>query len=83
MQGPTPYIPQPAKAELVLRRLTNRDIAQRLGVSEVWVGRVLNGRVPPPERFRRDLAELLNLPEERLFRRREELFASTTSGGSR
>ena len=83
MQGATPYIPQPAKAELVLRRLSNRALAQRLGVSEGWVGRVLNGRVPAPERFRRELAVLLELPEERLFRRGEELFASTTSGGSR
>ena len=83
MQGPSPYLPQPAKAEIALRRLTNRAVAQRLGVSEEWVGRVLNGRVPAPERFRHDLAKLLGLPEERLFRRGEELFASPTSGGSR
>ena len=60
--------PQPAKAVLALRRISNRSIARRLGYSEAWVGRVVNGLAPPSERFRRALAALLGLPEALLFR---------------
>lgn len=60
--------PQPAKAVLALRRISNRSVARQLGCSEAWVGRVVNGLAPPSARFRRELAALLTLPEELLFR---------------
>lgn len=60
--------PQPAKGVLALRRISNRDVARELDLSEIWVGRVLNGHAPPPESFRKGLADLLWLPEEQLFR---------------
>jgi transcriptional regulator with XRE-family HTH domain len=53
--------PQPAKALLVLRSLTNRDIARLTGRSEQYVGRVLNGYMPPSQGFARDLAAVLDV----------------------
>jgi len=60
--------PEPAKAVLALRRLTNREIALRLGLSELVVGRYLNGWVPASARFRAGLSELLGEPESAPFR---------------
>jgi transcriptional regulator with XRE-family HTH domain len=60
--------PHPAKAVLALRRITNRAIAQHLGVSAHYVGRVLNGYVKPSARVRAGLAEYLQVPVAELFR---------------
>jgi transcriptional regulator with XRE-family HTH domain len=59
--------PQPAKGHLALARITNADLARRLGCSPTWVGRVLNGYNRPPAKFRRVVAELLSKPESELF----------------
>jgi hypothetical protein len=67
MQTPEP---QPAKAELALRRITVGAIARHLGVSRGWAGRCLNGWTEPPASFRRGVAELLGRPEHELFRPR-------------
>ena len=60
--------PQPAKGILALKRISNAAVARRLGKSQQWVSRVLNGYAPAPEVFRASLAELLGIPEEELFR---------------
>ncbi len=60
--------PQPAKGVLALRRISNAAIARRLGISQQWTSRVLNGHAAAPEAFRAALAELLDTPEEELFR---------------
>ena len=60
--------PQPAKAFLALRRITNRQVAAYLGVTPDWVGRVLNGYARPPDRFRAAVAELTGVSEAQLFR---------------
>ncbi len=65
--------PQPAKAALALRRISNRQVAAILGCSEHWVGRVLNGYVPPPDTFKRSLSALLDEPVESLFHQRHDL----------
>lgn len=65
--------PQPAKAALAMRRVSNRAIARRLGVSDSWVSRILNGIAPAPAAFRSSLAAMLELPEEELFRARSEV----------
>lgn len=64
--------PQPAKGILALRRITNRQVASSLGCSTAWVGRVLNGHVEPPERFRQALSSLLDTPISELFREEAE-----------
>ena len=58
---------QPAKGVLARRRITNRAVASALGISETYVCRVLNGLAPASSRFRRGVAELLELPESVLF----------------
>lgn len=60
--------PQPAKAVLALRRLTNRHVAIQLGISEVEFGRILNGYVSPTPPLRQKLSALLAVPERDLFR---------------
>jgi transcriptional regulator with XRE-family HTH domain len=59
--------PQPAKGYLAVARITNTDLARRLGCSQTWVGRVLNGYNRPPARFRQVVGELLGKPEAELF----------------
>lgn len=59
--------PQPAKGALAMARIPNTELARRLDNTPVWVSRVLNGYVRPPERFRRLVAELLGRPESELF----------------
>lgn len=62
-------VPQPAKAHLALRRdLTQRELARRVGVSEAWVGRVLNGVEEASPELREAIARELGLPVEALFR---------------
>ena len=58
---------QPAKAILAQRRISNRAIAEAVGCSALWVGKVLNGYSPPPEKFRRALSDILELPQGELF----------------
>jgi transcriptional regulator with XRE-family HTH domain len=61
-------VPQPALAELRLRRITNRAVARATDYTPHWVGRVLLGHVPPSAEFRKRLSDFLGLPEDRLFR---------------
>jgi hypothetical protein len=65
--------PQPAKAELALRRITVGAVARHLGVSRGWAGRCLNSQVEAPASFRRGVAELLGRPEAELFRPRQRV----------
>jgi transcriptional regulator with XRE-family HTH domain len=67
--------PRPAKGYLAVARITNAEVARRLGCSPTWVGRVLNGYNRPPARLRRVVAELLGKSEAELF------FAEDLSGG--
>ena len=60
-------VPHPAKGELAVRRITNRQVAAAYGSSEHFVGRVLNGWQAPPSRFRALVAEMLDAPESDLF----------------
>ena len=59
--------PPPALGIARGRRITNRQIARHLGVSQDWVCRVMVGRVRAPERFRAGLAELLGVDAVELF----------------
>ena len=68
MQQVEAPVPQPAKAVLAMYRLPNRTVAAQLGISAHWLGRCLNGWEQPSERIRHELAELLRLPENVLFR---------------
>lgn len=65
--------PHPAKGELAVRRISNRQVAAALELSEQHTGRVLNGfeRVSP--RFRRKLSKSLGLPANELFHDDDEL----------
>jgi hypothetical protein len=58
---------QPAKADLVMAGITNRQVAQAVPCSDYWASRVLNGYVRPPERFRKAVAAMLGKPEAELF----------------
>lgn len=60
--------PQPAKAYAALADRTNRSLALSIGVSENYVGQVLNGLVPPSPRMRDALSAELGVPPEVLFR---------------
>lgn len=60
-------VPHPAKGELAVRRISNRDVARGYGCSEHYVGRVLNGFSAPSTGFRAYLAELLEADEADLF----------------
>jgi transcriptional regulator with XRE-family HTH domain len=64
---PSARSPQPAKALLAVRDITNAQIASDLGYSVHWVGRVLNGHVHPSDEFAGRLADYLNLPVADLF----------------
>lgn len=66
-------VPQPAKAVLALRRITNRRVAAAYGSSDHYVGRVLNGLQQPSPRFRAFLAAFLDAEEDELFRRDERV----------
>lgn len=68
-------VPQPAKALIAMRRRTLTSLAHELGVSHHYLGRVLNGYVPPSARIRRGLAVALGVPEEMLFRPTDERVA--------
>lgn len=60
--------PHPAKARLAERRITVIEVARRAGRNPHYVGRVLNGWLPTTPHIRTTLVELLDLPEEQLFR---------------
>jgi hypothetical protein len=62
-------IPQPAKAYIALRPdLTVRAISKSLGVSEPFLGRCLNGRIPTPQWIASAVADLLGVELEEAFR---------------
>ena len=58
----------PALGVLRQRRITNRRVAELLGLSPAWVGSVLLGQVRVPTSFSEGLAALLDLPPAALFR---------------
>lgn len=53
---------------MAARRRTNRSISQATGKSENYVSRVFNGWQAPSAEFRAQVAALIGLPEEVLFR---------------
>jgi hypothetical protein len=62
-------VPQPAKAVMASKRRTNRSIARATHKSEHYVSRVLNGWQKPSPEFQAQLAAILELPQDVLFRR--------------
>lgn len=62
-------VPLPAKAILASRRISNRAVAASFspGMSAHYVGRILNGFLPPSPRFRAGVAAMTGLAEETLF----------------
>jgi transcriptional regulator with XRE-family HTH domain len=60
--------PQPIKGVLVMRGVSQADVARQVGCSRKWVYLVVNGRVPAPDRFKHAVAGWLGLPVEALFR---------------
>jgi len=57
----------PAKGILAVRRVTIRRAAATIGISELVLGRVLNGNEHPTPRIRAGLSALLGVPESELF----------------
>lgn len=57
----------PAKGVLAVRRISQTSVALGYGASPHFVGRVLNGIVNAPPRFRAYVAQLLDLSEGELF----------------
>lgn len=63
-----PRAPQPIKAKLAERRITNRWLGQQVGVNAHTLGRIINGQVLSWPKLRRRCAQVLGLPETELFR---------------
>jgi transcriptional regulator with XRE-family HTH domain len=62
---PEPHL---VKGILAARGISNRQLAEQLGVSETYIGRILNGYVHPvPAGVSKRVADLLGLPAEDLF----------------
>jgi hypothetical protein len=59
---------QPAKGFLAVQRTPVRTVASIYGCSEAFAGRVLNGYVPPPQRFKDVVASITGRPAADLFR---------------
>ncbi len=59
--------PQPVRALLHQRRISNRALAQQLKCSPQFVSQVLLGQAKPPNRVRSLLVELLQTPADSLF----------------
>lgn len=60
--------PQPLKAVLALRRISNRGLARAVGVTPAWLGKVINGHVPPSDDLVSKITAALDMPTEQLFR---------------
>ena len=58
---------QPARLELVARRIPITRAARDLQVHEVHLGGVLGGRRRPSERLRRRIADYLDMSPDALF----------------
>ena len=58
------------KANLLLRGITQVEIARRLGVTKTWVSLIVNHKASS-ERVQRYIARLLNLPYEQVWGRKE------------
>jgi len=76
-----PATAHPAKGILAIRRITIRRAAATIGVSELVLGRILNGHERPSARVRGSLSALLSLPEAQLFA--DEPVAGGPRGGLR
>ena len=59
--------PHPAKAVLVMRRITARDLARAIGRDDFHLRKILNGRRRASPEVRRLVSEYLGLPERDLF----------------
>jgi hypothetical protein len=55
------------KARIVLRGLTQRRVARKVGCSEFRLWRLLHGRARATNRERRIIARLLALPQSQVF----------------
>jgi transcriptional regulator with XRE-family HTH domain len=62
-------IPQPVKSVVVIRRISQLQIARATGATSNYVNRVFNGMVPPRAEFAAAVAAFLSMPESKLFRR--------------
>ncbi len=62
----------PAKGRLAVERITVRQLAGILGMSEAVAGRMLNGVIPTSPRFRKGVAAVLRESETVLFRARAD-----------
>ncbi len=78
LNAKTQQAAHPAKGILAIRRITIRRAAATIGISELVLGRILNGYERPSARVRAGLAALLSLPEAQLFL--EEPLASGPRG---
>jgi transcriptional regulator with XRE-family HTH domain len=62
-----PGQPQPARALLHARRISQRAVAARLGVSPQFLSQVLLGQAKPPPALQAHLAQLLEREPKDLF----------------
>lgn len=59
--------PQPAKAYVAARGIPQKQLAEAVGVTEHWLGRVLNGRADGSTVLRHRIADRLGIPVGELF----------------
>ena len=53
--------------EIRLRCLTQKELAEKSGVSEAYVSRIINGRMIPDANQCKAIAKALRVAEERVF----------------
>ncbi len=64
---PSTRSPQPIKALLALRDISQAQLARHLDCSIAWVGRLVNGRERPSPELARAISLYLDVPVEDLF----------------
>ena len=60
-------IPLPLKAELAMRRMTLRQLAELVDRTPYYIGRIANGFAWPSQELRTEIARVMGLPEIALF----------------
>lgn len=67
MATSTMSTPHPLKSVLVERRITQRELADAVGLNCTYLGRVINGLHPVGEELAERISEVLGVPAWRLF----------------
>ncbi|WP_346844590.1 helix-turn-helix transcriptional regulator [uncultured Rothia sp.] len=65
------------RANLKLQERKQKDLAEHLGVSEVWVSRILSGKAEMKLYMFLSIAEFLNIPASQLLLQSEQRASET------